>query len=449
MTPQLNNLSSADRWMGGLALLGAILLFFGVPLRHPLMLFDLAAPLMAWQLWRRRGALMTRLASWRSPLLWVLLAAAWALLAAIIQLIRGAAPFYDTAIALYMLLACAFYAVTPLPPPRLCLAVAAGMLGCCLVVFLLGGHCSETAAAASRLFYTEQNLLGAAGSVLARRFQFFFANPNLLGSAYVLPYLLALPWLKERLESGGGCRWRTWTLLAAAMLLGALPLLHSVSKHLLLTFGLCCGLLASLPQMRRIGSRLLAPLLTALLGLLLALTVWFRTYPAVRRCPWVDFGARSNYSTHQEVYLDIIRGSGPAGALFGHGVDELHLLYPQFADGEKIASILEAYYGHKLDGTFTDFMDPHNEYLNTASHFGIPAILLLAVAAWMLFRASWRLHFIPGCCAVVALAFACLWDDLSSKRWIWLYAGLLMQFAWRCSPPSSDSISPTPPETTS
>ena len=413
--------------MSLLALLCAVLLFFGLPLRPPLMLFDIAAPLMIWQLWRRRKALADHLSTWRSPMPWLALAVLWVLLSSAIQQLRGAAPLYNTAIAVFMLLGCAFYCVTPIPSSRLCLAVGAGMLGCCLAVYLLGSHCGNEAVS-SRLFYTEENLLGTAGSVLARRFQFFFTNPNLLGSAYALPYLLCLPWLKERLEAKE-CRWRTWLLAAALMLLGALPLLNSVSKHLLLTFGLCLGLLASFPPLRRIGSRFAAPALTILLGLLLALTVWFRTYPAVRHFPWVDFGARSNYSTHQEVYLDIVRGTGVSGALFGHGIDELHELYPQFADGEKIASILEAYYGHKLDGTFNSFMDPHNEYLNTASLFGLPAILLIAVAAWMLFKTSWKRRFIPGCCAVAALAFACLWDDLSSKRWIWLYAGLVMQFA--------------------
>ena len=408
-----------DRLMSWAALAGCALLFLAIPLRAPLMLFDLLAPLMVWQAWRKRRE-WTEALDLGHPLAWLILASGWVLLSSVLQHFRGGAPFYDTAIFLYLPLAALFYYVTPLPDARICARTGAILLGLCLLAFLLGGRLGG--ALAERLFYTEEHLV-ASGEALARRFQFLFTNPNLLGSAFALPLLLLLPALQRRLETGTP---KTWLLTALALLAACLPLLATASKHLLLSFGLCLGLLAASPPLRRFG-RKAAPSLTAAAGLLMALTVWFRTYPALHEPPWIDFHGRSNYSTHQEVYLDIIAHEGPAGWAWGHAGDELRRLYPAHADPDKIAAILEPYYGHGLDEIFATFMDPHNEYLNTASLFGIPALLLYLAAALCLCRNALREGNTPALCLLVALAFACLWDDLASKRWVWLYLGLLMR----------------------
>ncbi len=412
----------ADRLMGWAALAGYALLFLAVPLRPPLMLFDLLAPLMAWQAWRKRRE-WTAALSPSHPLAWLILASGWVLLSSAIQYFRGGAPLYNTAVFLYLPLAALFYYVTPPPSRRACAWAGALLLGFCLLALLLGRHCGE--AVAGRLFYTEEHLVSADGGALARRFQFLFTNPNLLGSAFALPLLLLLPTLRRRLaaqEHG----LRNAALTALLLFIACLPLLSSASKHLLLSFGLCCGLLATAPALRRFG-RWAAPALTAAAGLLFALTVWFRTYPALHEPPWIDFQGRSNYSTHQEVYLDIIAKGGPPAWAWGYAGDELRRLYPRHADAAKIGAILEPYYGHRLDGTFATFMDPHNEYLNTASLFGLPALLLYLLAGLCLCRNALRDGNTPALCLLVALAFCCLWDDLASKRWIWLYLGLLMR----------------------
>ncbi len=411
-----------DRLMGRAALAGCVLLFLAVPLRPPLMLFDLLAPLMVWQLWRKRRE-WTGALNLSHPLAWLILATGWILLSSAIQYLRGGAPFYNTAVFLYLPLACTFYYVTPLPSRRTCAWTGALLLGLCLLAFLLA-HVSD--ALAGRLFYTEEHLVSADGGALARRFQFLFNNPNLLGSAFALPLLLLLPSLQGRLATTAHPL-RTWLLTALLLLAACLPLLSTVSKHLLLSFGLCCGLLLGTPSPLRRFGRHAAPLLTIAAGLLLALTVWFRTYPALHEPPWIDFHGRSNYSTHQEVYLDIIAEGGPAAWAWGYAGDELKRLYPQKADAGKIAAILEPYYAHQLDETFATFMDPHNEYLNTTSLFGLPALLLYLAAALCLFYNLLRSNEICLSCLCLAFAFCCLWDDLASKRWIWLYLGLLLQ----------------------
>ena len=94
----------ADRLMGWAALAGCALLFLAVPLRPPLMLFDLLAPLMAWQAWRKRRE-WTAALSLSHPLAWLILASGWVLLSSAIQYFRGGAPLYNTAVFLYLPLA--------------------------------------------------------------------------------------------------------------------------------------------------------------------------------------------------------------------------------------------------------------------------------------------------------------------------------------------------------
>jgi hypothetical protein len=72
-------------------------------------------------------------------------------------------------------------------------------------------------------------------------------------------------------------------------------------------------------------------------------------------------------------------------------------------------------------------MDSHNEYLNTGTAFGIPALAAL-VAFWISqavhglrkHRNELLLFFVAG------LLACCFWDDLGSKRWIWVTLGLLV-----------------------
>ena len=84
-------------------------------------------------------------------------------------------------------------------------------------------------------------------------------------------------------------------------------------------------------------------------------------------------------------------------------------------------------------------MDPHNEYLNTASLFGLPALLFFLLAGLCLCRDAIRAGNLPALCLCLAIGAACLWDDLASKRWIWLYVGFAMR---QCRPPQKSDGSP-------
>ena len=78
---------------------------------------------------------------------------------------------------------------------------------------------------------------------------------------------------------------------------------------------------------------------------------------------------------------------------------------------------------------YATFMDPHNGYLDLTAHFGVPALLLaLAFLGRQGWRA-WRFRRAELGFFLLALGFALMWDDLFSKRWIWVGLALLAKTA--------------------
>ena len=192
-----------------------------------------------------------------------------------------------------------------------------------------------------------------------------------------------------------------------------------------MTFGLLAGTWTLLPLAPRRVMRTLATTAVASFGLLCLITVLFQTYPALQDAPWVDFAKRGNYSVHQEIYAKILFREGFGGLLLGHSPAELHTLYPKYADVDKIHSILVPYgFGGETE-QFATFMDPHQEYLNFASFFGVPALLALLAFLFAIARKGLRTQRWNVMLFVLGVLLSFCWDDLGSKRWLWVALGIL------------------------
>ena len=425
----LRKTNTMDSLTGWLALAYIVALFLPIPLRGQLLVADLVAPLMIWQLWHKREELLEVLLAEGK---WLMLAFAWMCLAVATQFVRGTGSLYDFAVFGYMAVIYCFYRVTPLPSRKTCAVTGATLLGLCFLGWL-AVKLMPDAPFISRMLYTDAHFAQLNENKLVIRYQFLFGNPNLLGSAYILPVILLLPILEERLNKL--TRWWQAAVTALICLIACIPLFATASKHLVMTFGLLAGTWTLLPLAPRHVLRTLATAAVALFGLLCLITVLFQTYPALQDAPWVDFAKRGNYSVHQEIYAKILFREGVGGLLLGHTPAELQSLYPKYADREKIHTILKPYGFAGETEQFATFMDPHQEYLNFASFFGVPALMallsfLLAIACKGIRTQHWNIVlFVFG----VLLSFC--WDDLGSKRWLWAAIGILSANQNREEPP--------------
>lgn len=410
-----SDLSSDDAFFGWCAVALLVSFFLPVsPFGH-LQLSECFVPVMAWQCWRRRRELVQVFMREALPLL---LAYLWMGLAVVLHFCRGCGSVYDLAVFLYMGLIFSFFRVTRLPDHKKLAAAGLSILAVVLAGYLL----AKLGILTGRLTYVDVHF-GTISTelMLYTRYQYLFTNPNLLGGAYVIPALMCLPFLKERFEKGGA---RALLVATPLALLLILPLLATASKMAVMTFAVLAGLWGASPLLARIGGRWMATALAVAFGMVCLMTVWFKTYPACQTPPWIDFAHRGNYSVHQEIYGRILLDGGMQSALFGHSPRELRVLYPRYADREKIQAILEPYgFQDELDN-FCNFMDPHNEYLNTASFFGVPALLgILAFLVMLMARALHR-GLLPEALFVAGLLFCFFWEDAASKRFIWAAVGM-------------------------
>ncbi|GEM_PF-3754327 len=410
----------SEKFISWVALAYLVLAFLAIPLHGKALLCDCLAPIMLWQCWRKRSELLKLLREWHGILLAITLG--WMALATGMHCLQGQCAFFDLAVFLYMGVVFAFYSVTPLPSTKHC-AVAGGiLLGLTLAGYLATKCVDVRGTCLERLLYFDKHFALLEPNALVTRYQFLTTNPNLLGGAYLLPALLLLPTLQEALQK------RSWRSLAVAVLLtllGILPLLGTASKMSVMTFGLLAGAYASIPFLAPIRPRILATIAVAAFGLLCLTTVLFQTYPALQEAPWVDFSKRGNYSVHQEIYGEILCDSGVGGKLFGHSPQELHELYPKYADESHIREILEPYGFGQDAPLYCTFMDPHNEYLNTASFFGVPALLAMLAFLGMLLVYAVKSRDLSAALMLLGVFFCFFWEDAASKRSLWIALGIV------------------------
>jgi hypothetical protein len=135
------------------------------------------------------------------------------------------------------------------------------------------------------------------------------------------------------------------------------------------------------------------------------------------------------YLIHQDAYLRLTTAD-LTNLLFGPGRSGVRAAYPNAVDPDLARRVLSEYRLDHLVESFLIYMDAHNEYLNLATAFGLPAVALLAAFMACLARRGAAdecppiaVRLLPF--LVVGIAGACLWDDLLSKRWIWATLGLL------------------------
>lgn len=409
-------LSFAGSKRSYLGLCYILLLFLPFALPHgPLLAADLLAPLMAlllcWQ-WRA-GLRVCREQGYALPIFLIL-----AGIATLLHLVRGSGSLYDFSVFAYMALLYVYFRLHP-PGASLQKYLGLGMLPSLLLGFFYA--CLSLWLAwlpELGLFYRDPYSAERGLSLLALRYQFFFNNPNLLGSFYVLPIALVCPWLTELAKKCRGAKNRL--VLAAAVVLLLLPLYSSASKHMLLSFALLCAVpLQAWPELRRPLQRLLLPGL-ALFALLCLLTVLLPVFPLSGQFPYINVKHQSNYSIHQEIYLKML-SMKRTNWVWGLGNRGCREAYPQLADRDKIEYVMQQYNSPHWVQPFCSFMDPHQEYLNLASLFGLPA--LLAMLCFWLRLSRQKNEYLRFFC--LALLLCCFWDDLLSKRWLWVTAALL------------------------
>jgi hypothetical protein len=257
---------------------------------------------------------------------------------------------------------------------------------------------------------------------LRQRFTFTFGNPNLLGSFLALPLAMLMPTL---LTTAGTWRRRPGLATAAAMALAALPLLRTVSKHALLSLALLGALVAATAGKRRPRLAILAWLPVIAFGLLGELSVLYPVLPLRASWPFLNLECPGMYMIHQNAYARMAVHD-PARLTFGYGADAARRLYPDFVDHDSTRQTLAFYNALPAFDSFVSFMDPHHEYLHLIILFGIPATLAM-IAFWIL---NAKAPPNPQAAALAAgfaaaVLFCCLWDDLLSKRWVWVTAALL------------------------
>ena len=296
-------------------------------------------------------------------------------------------------------------------------------LSCRLRLALGGGFLAMTTVA--RWFSTRtritffwlltENASGSAMSFLTRRFQFTFDNPNSLGSFYVLPMALVATALLQCLSAKNDVKPTKTALLIALPAVAFLPLCHTFSKHAILTgavfLALVCGVVpvAWRARLRHVW------LVVVVIGLICEVTVLWSTFPLSSKPPFINT-VPGGYTIHQKAYWRMAVES-PVTFLFGRTMAAIRDAYSACAERERAREILRQYNAeHLLDG-FCRFMDPHNEYLNLLSFYGVGAVVLATMFFWCYAR---ELHCPLAVFVLLALAFCCLWDDLLSKRWIWL-----------------------------
>lgn len=405
------------------------LLFLNIPLRGPFFAADLLAPAIAIMLLERRVFTALRRPPYPALLSFLAIAAVTTLSHAIGT---GGDNGYNLAVFLY--LAGLFIFVRENPPPRKLLAY----YGAALCALILLAWLAELAAfivcdrGTLGFSYISTQMDNTAMSFLSRRFAFTFQNPNTLGSFYVLPVAMLLHGLAPQARR---FTQKQWLLCLLGLGLCLLPLIHSFSKHAILTGAVMLAFLTDACRPRRPRLSRWSWLLIIAVGLVCTATVLWVVFPLKSQWPFINTTS-GMYMIHQSIYAKMTTSTAK-GFLLGHSPGEIARLYPQFADRDAIRNTLEHYNAADVLDSFASFMDPHQEYLNILSLFGIGALVAM-LAFWIRcgIKASTLARYF-----LIALAFCCLWDDLLSKRWLWLTAAILLQS-------NRDAQNETPPAAT-
>ena len=267
--------------------------------------------------------------------------------------------------------------------------------------------------------FTSPQMDSTAMSLLSRRFAFTMGNPNLFGAFYPLPFAMMTPFVFE--YDWMKITFRKRLLLLPLMGILLLPLLSSASKHGLLTLALLLSWL--LPIFKLPKKPFLYLNLLVILGIaaIFEITVLFVTFPPSARFPYINTDC-GMYRLHQGTYVRMLT-SHPTALLLGMGATKAEQEYKNHVEAETVKKTLEQYNAMASYENFLTFMDPHNEYLNQLVLFGGLALILLLLFWFSVVKQS--PYPAAAVCFVIAILCCCLWDDLLSKRCIWVTAAFL------------------------
>ncbi len=345
------------------------------------------------------------------------------LLGTLLHIVSGGAflaNMYEWCVFLYCALLLFFFRAFPLSKAQM-LRLGTVILGAFLLCWLFDIVVYVFNKEASPLFWEVYGKMEESSMpFLARRYSFTFGNPNLAAPYCALGALLMAAGMDEARR-----KWPYFLLLGANLL----PIASTMSKHGVLYLGVLLFLFASQIS-RLIGEKWAKGLALTALALVICvfeITVLFVTFPLKGDFPFINTQP-GMYNIHQSAYFRMLSGDDweiKEGIFkgwhhktirpLGRSVEQLHELYPQCVNVQSAAETLRFYNSEKDLGGFCSYMDPHCEYLNLATLFGVPAMLL------MLFY----LVYVPrrnllALCWISAIFGSMLWDDVLSKRWIWI-----------------------------
>ena len=388
-----------------------------LPILGPLLAADLLAPLIALSLLANRDyRSLVRIPY--SPFLAMLCCLG---LVTISHLPQGGESGYNLAVLAYLFVLFVAFREHPLSRKTMLISgvaiLSAILLGWCYDAF--ASQClgiNDTGFAFISPDQVNSNL-----SFLERRYAFLFKNPNTLGSFYPLPMALALLGLQPKLKHASKSQWIAILVAIAATLV---PLAATLSKHAILTQAIVLAFLVhNLPVCSKKVRRFVAIAIFLCSAIVCETTVLFVTFPLKSTPPFIN-STPGMYAIHQVVYAKMPFINART-CLLGQSPEGIKKTYPKLADVNSIRKTLEQYGTTKNLEMYATFIDPHNEYLNLAAFYGIPATLLV-IAAFIALAWNQRKAIYAGA-FIAALAVACLWDDLLSKRWICITLAILTQ----------------------
>lgn len=392
------------------ALAYLLLLPLNLPVWSSLYTHDLLAPIMAALiLWRR---------DWRklgqSPHHWLWVFLCLSAFSTMVHL-SGVSDLREWTIFAYAALLYSFFRSTRIPP-RWLQRVGVVILGA-MAVYAVWEVTWGTRAVYD--VYRDSSL-----GFIARRFFFTFDHPNLVGSYYALPVLCILV-SSVRSPHTDTTASRRWVIPWLTAIVLCFPLFLTVSRHMLLTGALFLGAAAQHLRHRVPG------ITVAACGLVLAvfgcfyLTILFPFFPLQSEWPYFNHETLGMYTIHQDIYLQMVT-QDLSSFLFGVGRSAVRQLYPAFAHWTTAYRILSQYDQAFLTESFVTYMDAHNEFLNLSACFGVPA--MLACYFFWAGMGCRRRHdsWLPMMlCYVLGVVLVSFWDDILSKRWIWIGLGIL------------------------
>jgi len=405
---------ASDRLLQFAALAYLVLLPLNVPLWGPLFLHDALAP--AFGLALLGGGRLRRFLRPPGALLTAFLGLA---LLATLWRLRGLGDLYEPAIFVYMAVLFGFFRSVRIERRWLLRWALATLLVFC-------GFAAGEALLGVRDSYATYE--GTTLDFIAERFFFTFSHPNLVGSFYVLPVLCLLLPQVGRTEAFGR---RDWALRGLVLTALCAPLALTVSRHMLLSFALVLAFAvhAAPASRRKLAVALACAALFAVFALFYV-TIVFPFFPLRRAFPFFNHDTLGMYMIHQKIYFRM--PFQDLGAfLAGLGRSGVRAVYPTLADWDSAYAVLAQYKQESLTQTYVTYMDAHNEYLNLAATFGVPAMLCCA-AFWVAIVRSVK-RSAPARTLLVfyvaAVAMVAFWDDILSKRWIWAALGILVNQA--------------------